>query len=101
MVFCEKVWLAEVPVEEIPITEAAVVVPVPPAEVRFRIVLPVSVAAGAFVLGIISSYLGYSMLYIICGIIVVITIPVYKQLSSRKRKNERIVGSQREGASSL
>lgn len=55
-------------------------------------------AAGAFVLGIISSYLGYSMLYIICGIIVVITIPVYKQLSSRKRKNERIVDSQREGA---
>ncbi|MFJ8244560.1 MFS transporter [Peribacillus asahii] len=55
-------------------------------------------AAGAFVLGIISSYLGYSMLYIICGIIVVITIPVYKQLSSRKYKNERIVDSQREGA---
>jgi hypothetical protein len=43
IVFCETVLLTEELTKAIPTTEAAVVVPVPPAAVRFRIVLLVNV----------------------------------------------------------
>src|SRR5438105_1191411 len=45
MVFCEIVWFTVV-VMLIPMTEAAVVVPVPPGAVRLRIVLPLIVPMG-------------------------------------------------------
>lgn len=42
-------------------------------------------AAGAFVLGIISAQFGFSMMYILCGIVVSITVPIYWGLGSRNQ----------------
>ena len=43
-------------------------------------------AAGAFVLGIVSAQWGFSTLYILCGVIIILTIPVYRRLVSRKKE---------------
>lgn len=43
-------------------------------------------AIGAFVLGIVSAQLGYSALYILCGIIIILAIPVYGKLVTGKRE---------------
>ncbi len=55
-------------------------------------------ATGAFVLGIVSAQWGYSSLYILCGVIIILTIPVYWRLVSRKKevRYSESVYSQRE-----
>lgn len=50
-------------------------------------------AIGAFILGIVSAKWGYSMLYILCGVVIVLTIPVYWSLISRNKKIRSIVES--------
>ena len=42
-------------------------------------------AIGAFVLGIVSAQWGYSALYILCGVIIILTILVYWRLVSGKK----------------
>ena len=43
-------------------------------------------AIGAFVLGIVSAHWGYSALYIICGLVIILTIPVYLRLERKNKK---------------
>ncbi|WP_342774265.1 MFS transporter [Lysinibacillus antri] len=43
------------------------------------------IAIGAFVLGIVSAKWGFPMLYILCGVIITLTIPVYWRLIGRKK----------------
>jgi MFS family permease len=50
----------------------------------FYTIFDSGMAAGAFLLGIVSAQWGFSVLYILCGAIIVLTIPVYLALVSRK-----------------
>lgn len=50
----------------------------------FFTLFDLGMATGAFVLGIVSAQWGYSALYIVCGIIVVLTIPVYRLIINKK-----------------
>ncbi|MCP1146747.1 MFS transporter [Lysinibacillus endophyticus] len=55
------------------------------------------IAIGAFVLGIISANWNYSALYIICGVIIIINIPIYWKIIGRKKNaqyNESICNQQ-------
>jgi MFS family permease len=61
------------------------------ATATFFIFYDVGMALGSFVLGIISSSIGYSNLYILCGVIVIITVFVYKQVTGYYRKSEQTI----------
>ena len=50
IVFCPIIWLAEELEEDMPITDALVVVPMPPEDVKSRMVFELIVAAAALVL---------------------------------------------------
>ncbi|MCQ6282417.1 MFS transporter [Bacillus sp. EB600] len=43
-------------------------------------------ATGAFVLGIVSLQWGYSTLYILCGVVILLTIPIYWRLVNGKKE---------------
>lgn len=51
----------------------------------FYTIFDTGMASGAFILGIVSTQWGYSTLYLLCGIIVALTIPVYWGLVSRRK----------------
>ena len=43
-------------------------------------------AIGAFVLGIVSAHWGYSVLYILCGVVIILTVPVYWKVGHGDKK---------------
>ena len=52
----------------------------------FFILFDSGMAIGAFVLGIVSAQWGYSALYMLCGIITILTILVYRRVASEKKE---------------
>ncbi|VXC39500.1 Uncharacterized MFS-type transporter YwoG [Bacillus sp. 349Y] len=51
----------------------------------FFIMYDLGIAIGSFALGIVSSHLGYSSLYVVCGSIIIITIAAYAWVSKKRR----------------
>ena len=52
----------------------------------FFILFDSGMAIGAFVLGIVSAQWGYSALYMVCGVITILTILVYRRVASGKKE---------------
>ena len=52
----------------------------------FFILFDSGMAIGAFVLGIVSAQWGYSALYMLCGVITILTILVYRRVASAKKE---------------
>ena len=52
----------------------------------FFILFDSGMAIGALVLGIVSAQWGYSALYMVCGVITILTILVYRRVASAKKE---------------
>ena len=59
----------------------------------FFIFFDSGMAIGAFVLGIVSAQWGFSTLYLLCGIVTILTILVYWTIVGRKKENKEVVYS--------
>ena len=59
----------------------------------FFILFDSGMAIGAFVLGIVSAQWGFSTLYLLCGIVTILTILVYWTVVGRKKENKEVVYS--------
>ena len=59
----------------------------------FFILFDSGMAIGAFVLGIVSAQWGFSTLYLLCGIVTILTILVYWTIVGRKKENKEVVYS--------
>ena len=60
------------------------------ATATFFIMYDLGIALGSFILGIVSSHLGFSILYIICSIVVALTALAYKIVTNRKGNQEQV-----------